>query len=77
MSTALSGALQIGNLDTLVRINPDIVGVRGAVCTNGDREKGAVSASAVAKLRSELHQRLSGEIDVYADPPSAQRRMAA
>jgi len=65
MSTALSGALQIANLHTLVRINPDIVGVRGAVCTRGDREKGAVDAAAVAVLRDELRQRLTGKVDVY------------
>ena len=67
MSTALSGALQISNLNTLVRINPDIVGVRGAVCMHGDRESGAVAASAVSHLREELRHRLSGKIDVYAE----------
>lgn len=65
MSTALSGALQISNLNQLVRINPDIVGVRGAVCTHGDREGGAVASSAVAHLKDELRQRLTGKIDVY------------
>jgi hypothetical protein len=69
MSTALSGALRLENLDTLVRINPDIVGVRGAVCTNGDREGGKVVASAVARLKKELIVRLSGERDVFARPP--------
>lgn len=73
MSTALSGALKIANLHTLVRINPDIVGVRGAVCTRGDREKGAVDSAAVAVLRDELRQRLSGKVDVFApaEPPVA------
>ena len=37
MSTALSGHLKISDLDELARINPDIVGVRGAVCASGDR----------------------------------------
>ena len=69
MSTALSGALKIANLHTLVRINPDIVGVRGAVCTRGDREKGAVDGGAVAQLRDELRQRLSGKIDVFEGAP--------
>jgi len=73
MSTALSGHLKISNLHTLVRINPDIVGVRGAVCTRGDREKGAVDSAAVAVLRDELHQRLTGKVDVFAsvEPPAA------
>ncbi|MFZ0829809.1 MAG: (5-formylfuran-3-yl)methyl phosphate synthase [Thermoplasmata archaeon] len=67
MSTALSGTLKLTNLHTLVRINPDIVGVRGAVCTRGDREGGNVVASAVAEFREELRQRLSGRIDVFAE----------
>ncbi len=66
MSAALSGSLRIENLNTLARINPDIVGVRGAVCTNGDRESGHVAAEAVARLKSELQKRMNGEIDVYA-----------
>ena len=32
LSTALSGHLRLDDLDELARINPDIVGVRGAVC---------------------------------------------
>jgi len=71
MSTALSGALTVANLNTLVRINPDIVGVRGAVCTRGDREKGNVDALAVAALKGEIRQRLSGKIDVFADQAPA------
>lgn len=66
MSTALSGALQISNLNSLVRINPDIVGVRGAVCARGDREAGTVDSSAVAHLKDEIQQRLTGKIDVFA-----------
>jgi hypothetical protein len=74
MSAALSGALKVANLHTLVRINPDIVGVRGAVCTRGDRESGAVDASAVAALKDELRQRLTGKVDVFAGvEPTAAR----
>ena len=40
MSTALSGHLKLDDLDELARINPDIVGVRGAVCSKGDRNDG-------------------------------------
>jgi uncharacterized protein (UPF0264 family) len=65
MSTALSGALKISNFDTLVRINPDIVGVRGAVCKGEDRYKGRVDAKAVAKVKSELDMRVEGEIEVF------------
>ena len=40
MSTALSGHLRLEDVDELARINPDIVGVRGAVCAKGDRGEG-------------------------------------
>jgi (5-formylfuran-3-yl)methyl phosphate synthase len=77
MSTALSGALQVANLNCLVRINPDIVGVRGAVCTRGNRETGAVDAAAVAHLKDELRLRLLGSIDVYHEPEFAPARLPA
>lgn len=67
LSTALSGTLRISNFDTLVRVNPDIVGVRGAVCTNGDRYGGRVSSDAVAKVRKELLARANGEINVFGE----------
>lgn len=63
MSTALSGHLRVQDLDELARINPDIVGVRGAVCAKGDRTSG-VHRDAVAAFRKELELRSSGEIDV-------------
>ena len=63
MSTALSGHLRADNLDELARINPDIVGVRGAVCAKGDRGKG-VHWEAVAEFKRQLTLRMTGEIDV-------------
>ena len=65
LSTALSGHLRIEDLDELARINPDIVGVRGAVCRKGDRSSG-VYWEAVAEFKSQLEARQSGEIDVFA-----------
>jgi (5-formylfuran-3-yl)methyl phosphate synthase len=65
MSTALSGHLQIDDLDELARINPDIVGVRGAVCSTGDRNR-SIAWEAVARFKRELDRRISGEIDVRA-----------
>jgi hypothetical protein len=64
MSTALSGHLKIDDLDELSRINPDIVGVRGAVCAKGDRDS-RVHRDAVAEFRRQLMMRQSGEIDVH------------
>ena len=65
VSTALSGHLRISDLDELARINPDIVGVRGAVCQKGDRTSG-VHRDAVAEFKRQLEMRQTGEIDVYA-----------
>ncbi len=64
LSTALSGHLRLDDLDELARINPDIVGVRGAVCRGGARDL-AVAAEAVAHFKHELDLRKSGEIDVH------------
>jgi uncharacterized protein (UPF0264 family) len=64
LSTALSGHLRLSDLDELARINPDIVGVRGAVCRSGQRDA-AVAAEAVAHFKRELDLRKSGEIDVH------------
>ena len=63
MSTALSGHLRIDNLDELARINPDIVGVRGAVCQKSDRNS-AVHREAVAEFKRQVELRQTGEIDV-------------
>lgn len=70
MSTALSGHLRIENLDELARINPDIVGVRGAVCQKGDRSSG-VHREAVAEFKRQLEMRQRGEVDVYASAAPA------
>lgn len=65
MSTALSGHLKISNFDELARINPDIVGVRGAACTKGDRAQGTVHWEAVAELKRQIDLRKSGAIPVH------------
>ncbi|HCG91360.1 MAG TPA: hypothetical protein DEZ08_05935 [Dehalococcoidia bacterium] len=65
LSTALSGHLKLDNLDELARINPDIVGVRGAVCSVGDRDK-MVAWEAVAHFKSELDIRKTGQVDVFS-----------
>ena len=64
MSTALSGHLRIEDLDELARINPDIVGVRGAVCRKGNRKSG-VHREAVAQFKMELERRQTGDVDVF------------
>ena len=67
LSTALSGHLKLDNLDELARINPDIVGVRGAVCSSGARDR-AVAWEAVAHFKEQLDLRKSGAINVHHQP---------
>ena len=66
LSTALSGHLKLSDLDELARINPDIVGVRGAVCAEGDRDEG-VYWEAVKHFKDQLALRKSGELKVRED----------
>ena len=67
LSTSLSGHLKLQDLDELARINPDIVGVRGAVCASGDRDRG-VAWESVANFKRELDMRKSGEVSVHREP---------
>ena len=66
MSTALSGHLKMSDLDELSRVNPDIVGVRGAVCQKGDRDS-RVHWESVAEFKHQLDLRQTGEINVYEE----------
>tara|TARA_Y100000758_G_C16064086_1_gene425622 strand:- start:668 stop:2734 length:2067 start_codon:yes stop_codon:yes gene_type:complete len=68
LSTSLSGHLKLDDLDELARINPDIVGVRGAVCASGNRDRG-VAWESVANFKRELDMRKSGEVQVHHEPP--------
>ncbi len=67
LSTSLSGHLRIQDLDELARINPDIVGVRGAVCADGERGR-AVAWESVAEFQRQLEMRKSGTINVHTEP---------
>ena len=64
MSTALSGHLKMSDLDELARVNPDIVGVRGAVCAKGDRVEG-VHWESVAEFKRQVDLRKSGQVIVH------------
>jgi hypothetical protein len=70
MSTAISGHLRMEDVDELARINPDIIGVRGAVCASGDRNEG-VARKSVAIFKGELDKRMSGEVSVFDVSPSS------
>ena len=66
MSTALSGHLKMSDLDELSRVNPDIVGVRGAVCQKGDRDS-RVHWESVSEFKKQLDLRQTGEINVHSE----------
>lgn len=51
---ALAGSLGIGDVELLKATGCDIVGVRGAVCSGGDRLRGEIIAEKVRKLKSKL-----------------------
>lgn len=42
--TALAGSVGVRHMDDVFAINPDIIGVRGAVCDSGDRTRGITRA---------------------------------
>ncbi len=66
MSTALSGHLKMSDIDELSRVNPDIVGVRGAVCQKGDRDS-RVHWESVSEFKRQLDLRATGEVQIYSD----------
>ena len=70
MSTALSGHLKMSDIDELSRVNPDIVGVRGAVCQKGDRDS-RVHWESVAEFKRQLDLRATGEVQIYSDSEQA------
>jgi uncharacterized protein (UPF0264 family) len=46
LTTALAGSLRAGQLGPLGRLGVDIIGIRGAVCRDGDR-RGIIDAALV------------------------------
>jgi (5-formylfuran-3-yl)methyl phosphate synthase len=55
---ALAGSLTVADLPRLARAGPDIVGIRGAAC-DGDRLRGAVTATRIKHIRATLDALLS------------------
>jgi hypothetical protein len=51
---ALAGSLDLKEIETLMGLGCDIVGVRGAVCSKGDRVRGNVVADKVKELKRRL-----------------------
>lgn len=51
LKNALAGSIKEDQLKTLYELGCDVVGVRGAACTGGDRNSGRIHRSAVARLK--------------------------
>ncbi|MGW9206208.1 (5-formylfuran-3-yl)methyl phosphate synthase [Embleya sp. NPDC055664] len=51
---ALAGSIKVGDLRELTAMHTDIVGVRGAVCAGGDRDRGRIEGRLVADFRAEM-----------------------
>ena len=54
ISVALGGSIQKQHITNLKELQPDIVGIRGAVCEDGDREKGKMTAKLIVDFRKKL-----------------------
>jgi uncharacterized protein (UPF0264 family) len=50
LQAALAGSLKRENLPVLCALEPDIIGVRGAACVDGNRVKGHITTQGVAEL---------------------------
>lgn len=48
--TALAGSIKMEHIDILKATGTDIIGVRGLVCSGGDRVKGTISREKVAQI---------------------------
>ncbi len=51
LKAALAGSLKMGDIGRLKEIAPDIIGVRGLVCSDGDRVAGKISSERVKTLK--------------------------
>jgi len=51
LKNALAGSVKEEQLKKLYDLGCDVVGIRGAACTGGDRNSGKINRSAVARLK--------------------------
>lgn len=54
LKVALAGSVNADDIPMLKDIGCDIMGVRGCVCSGGDRNTGSIDATLVAELKSKL-----------------------
>lgn len=54
LKVALAGSVTQEHVDLLKQINCDIMGVRGCVCSGGDRNKGTIDSTLVRQLKDNI-----------------------
>lgn len=54
VQAALAGSLDRREISRLKPLHPDVIGVRGSVCKNGDRNKGMISETSVRAMKELL-----------------------
>jgi len=54
LKCALAGSVKEEQLEILYDLGCDVVGIRGAACTGGDRNKGSIHRSAVSRLKVKM-----------------------
>jgi uncharacterized protein (UPF0264 family) len=54
LKSALAGSIQEDQLELLYHLGCDVVGIRGAACTGGDRDKGSIHHTAVTRLKEKI-----------------------
>jgi len=52
LKSALAGSVKEDQLELLHELGCDVVGIRGAACTGGDRNQGTIHHSAVSRLKA-------------------------
>lgn len=55
--TALAGTIQKSHIPRLKQINPDIIGIRSAACTKGDRNNGKIEKQKVEEFKREMNKK--------------------
>lgn len=70
--TALAGSLEVGDLGTVGRAQPDVVGIRGAACAGG--RWGKVSEERVCQFRQGLERAIEGYPEKGALSPVRETR---
>jgi len=57
LSTAFGGSLQLKHIPLLQQLQPDIIGIRGAACEQGDRLHGNLSKQLIQTFKKELQSK--------------------